>query len=327
MNIRQLLRRPFVSAPFAEAADLSEKSMIVTGAGKGSLGYATARQLALWGATVIVTTRSNTAAIVDALHSELDSSKEQASISGHDLDLCSTDSVEKFCQWYIREHGERLDCLINNAGVHLDLMSEWKEPRLTPDGFEMHWRTNYLGTVQLTDRLLPLLLQTGHRAGEARIVNVVSQLHSRGSNDKLFDPDRRYESWQAYGLSKLALIHHSHELHRRYAQTDNIKSYCLHPGGKSGAYTNVADKGLEGHALLGLLRQLGAPLEKLFMATAQEGAQTQLHCATSTRAEGGHYYVNLQVVAASKDSKDKDAATKLWHSAEEWLSTLKVPQA
>ena len=37
--------------------------------------------------------------------------------------------------------------------------------------------------------------------------------------------------------------------------------------------------------------------------------------------------MNLEVVAASKDSKDKDAATKLWHSAEEWLSTLKLPQA
>jgi retinol dehydrogenase-12 len=327
MNIRQLLRSPFVNTPFAEAADLSGKSMIVTGASLGSLGYATARQLARWGATVTVTTRSNTSALVAALNGELNEPKAQATIDGHDLDLCSTDSVEQFSQWYMREHGERLDCLINNAGVHLDLMSEWKEPRLTADDFEIHWRTNYLGTVQLTDRLLPLLQQTGQQRGEARVVNVVSQLHSRGSNVKLFDPNRRYESWQAYGLSKLALIHHSHEMHRRYAQTDKVKSYCLHPGGKSGAYTNVADKGLEGHALLGLLRKLGAPLEKLFMATAVEGAQTQLHCATSPKADGGHYYVNLEVAAASEDSQDKDAATKLWQSTEEWLNKPELQQA
>ncbi len=108
---------------------------------------------------------------------------------------------------------------------------------------------------------------------------------------------------------------------------DKVKSYCLHPGGKSGAYTNVADKGLEGHPLLGLLRKLGAPLEKLFMATAVEGAQTQLHCATSPKADGGHYYVNMEVTAASEDSQDKDAASKLWHSTEEWLNTLKLAQA
>ena len=100
MNIRQLLRSPFVNTPFAEAADLSGKSMIVTGASLGSLGYATARQLALWGATVTVTTRSNTSAVVAALNGELNESKAQATIEGHyyvnlEVAAASEDSQDK----------------------------------------------------------------------------------------------------------------------------------------------------------------------------------------------------------------------------------------
>ncbi len=55
------------------------------------------------------------------------------------------------------------------------------------DGHEVHWRTNYLGTAQLTRLLLGALLA----AGEARVVNVVSKLHDRGRNECLFGRSRR----------------------------------------------------------------------------------------------------------------------------------------
>ena len=198
-------------------------------------------------------------------------------------------------------------------------MSKWKEPKLTADGYEIQWRTNYLGTVQLTNNLLPLLKKTGQQFGEVRVVNVVSQLHSRGSNKLLFDNNRAYESWQAYGLSKLGLIHFTNELDRRFSQSDNLKSYSLHPGGKSGTYTNVANKGFEGHAIIGLIRKLATPIEKLLMASAEEGAQTQIYCATATEATSAHYYVNCQTAKASEDSEDQQSARRLWQATEEWL--------
>jgi retinol dehydrogenase-12 len=323
MTIRESLRKPFVSTSVAERVDLSGKQMIVTGCSMGSLGYATAQQLASWGATVIVTTRRGTDDVVTTLNAELAQSNQAGKIDGHPLDLSDADSVSQFTQWYDRFYGARLDVLVNNAGIHLDLMSDWKEPRLSRDGVEIQWRTNYLGTVHLTHNLLPLLQRTGRDLGEARVVNVVSQLHSRGTNELLFNADRVYESWQAYGLSKLGLIHFTNELHRRLFQADNLRSYSLHPGGRSGTYTNVASKGLEGHAVIGLIRRIAAPLERLMMASAAEGAQTQIHCATSAAAQSGHYYANCQIAQSSKDSMDEDAARRLWDETQVWLRAKK----
>lgn len=320
MTLRQLLRKPFVSTSMASPVDLTGRHLIVTGCSPGSLGYETALQLAHWGAMVIISTRSNTPVVIESLKDALAAKNTAGQIDGHNLDLSDAASVRQFSHWYLEHHGTRLDCLINNAGIHLDLMSKWKEPTLSTDGHEIQWRTNYLGTVQLTHELLPLLKKTGHDAGEARIVNVVSQLHSRGSNKLLFDRNRNYESWQAYGLSKLALIHFTRELDRRMASSDNLKSFSLHPGGKSGTYTNVADRGFEGHALLGFLRKLGAPLEKLFMASALEGAQTQIHCATAEKAKSGCYYVNCEPADAIADSNNPKAAERLWLETEAWLA-------
>lgn len=258
--------------------------------------------------------------VVGALTAELAQRNQPGKIDGHLLDLSDAASVNHFTQWYERFYGESLDVLVNNAGIHLDLMSDWKEPRLSRDGVEIQWRTNYLGTVQLTHKLLELLQKTGRDVGEARVVNVVSQLHSRGSNELLFNVDRAYDSWQAYGLSKLGLIHYTNELHRRYSQADNLKSFSLHPGGRSGTYTNVASKGLEGHTVIEVIRKVAAPLERLMMASAAEGAQTQIHCATSPAAKSGHYYVNCQIAERSQDSMDESAAIRLWEETQVWLS-------
>jgi retinol dehydrogenase-12 len=322
LNLRLLLRKPFVNTPFAKEVSLTGRHVIVTGVGPDSLGYETAKTLARWGAVVIVTTRRDTAAAVEALTKELASDAISAEIDGHALDLCDAHSVNQFTQWYLENHGDRLDILINNAGVHLDLMSKWKEPRLTADGREMQWRTNYLGTVHLTHKLLPLLQKTGDEQGDARIVNVVSQIHSRGSNEALFDSNTPYNSWKSYGLSKLAMIHFSHELNRRFAGQNELQSYCLHPGGAGGTYTNVATKGFENSPVMGFFRRLGAPLERLFMSTAEEGAQTQIHCATSPQARGGHYYLHCAVSEASSDTQDDEVAQRLWQVTQNWIDTL-----
>jgi NAD(P)-dependent dehydrogenase (short-subunit alcohol dehydrogenase family) len=322
MTLRELLRKPFVDTPFASEVNLAGKHVIVTGVGQGSLGYATASTLALWGATVIVTTRRDTNRIVQSLTQELSPQVAAARIDGHELDLCDAASVERFVSWYLQTHGERLDILVNNAGIHLDLMSKWTQPRLSDDGHEIQWRTNYLGTAQLTHGLLPLLQQTGIEQGDARIVNVVSQIHARGNNEALFDPDTSYNSWKFYGLSKLAMIHFSNELNRRLAASHNVQSYSLHPGGKGGTYTNVANRGFEGSPIIGFLRRLGAPLERLFMSTAREGAQTQIYCATSPGAKGGYYYVDCDISQASPDSQDRQVAQRLWRETSDWVGSL-----
>jgi NAD(P)-dependent dehydrogenase (short-subunit alcohol dehydrogenase family) len=286
------------------------------------LGYETAKTLARWGARVIVTTRSDPSSIVAALQQDLLVEGIDATLDGHELDLSDATSVSVFVKWIEQRYGGRLDILVNNAGIHLDLMSKWKEPKLSTDGHEIQWRTNYLGTAHLTHTLLPLLQKTGSEHGDARIVNVVSQLHDRGSNEALFDSSVPYNSWQSYGLSKLALIHFSYELQRRFALKNHLQSYCLHPGGTSGTYTNVADRGLEGHPVIAFVRKLGAPFERLLMASAEEGAQTQVHCATAANAEGGHYYLQCRIGEAAPDTRDREVAERLWRETLDWLNSL-----
>jgi retinol dehydrogenase-12 len=322
LNIRQILRKPFVSTVFAEPIDLANKHIIVTGSSLGSLGYETAKALARWGAVVVVTSRSDTLSIVQAIRKDLAREGVNPKLDGHALDLSDVASVKAFGNWYQKHYGERLDVLVNNAGVHLDMMSKWKQAHLSADGYEIQWRINYLGTEQLTHSLMPLLQKTGREFGGSRVVNVVSQLHSKGSNSSLFDDNRGYNSWRAYGSSKLALIHYSHDLQRRFSSSDQLTSYCLHPGGASGSYTNVADKGFEGSPIIGFFRKLGAPLERLLMATAEEGAQTQIHCATAATAQGGYYYVNCQIAEATADTQDETTARRLWQETNEWLNQL-----
>jgi len=286
----------------AQPADLTGRRVLVTGATVGSLGFATARALQAWGAEVVVTSRSSTERAVTALG---------AGVTGHDLDLADAESVERFTSW-LREETDHLDVLVNNAGIHLDLRSQWHAPRLTADGHELHWRTNYLGTAHLTHRLLPLLL----RAPEPRVVTVVSKLHARGTNAGLRAALDPYDSWVAYGTSKLGLVHLMTELHRRQP---TVLTASLHPGS---VFTHIADRGLEEQRLLSRVRRVLAPLERRALLSPEQGAQTTLHCVTAPDLVPGGYYQRCAPVEPSADAQDADAAGALWDATLTWLDGL-----
>jgi NAD(P)-dependent dehydrogenase (short-subunit alcohol dehydrogenase family) len=314
MGLYHRLRQHIVHAPQAQVVDCSGKTYIVTGAAMGSIGFETARLLASRGAQVIITTRSHPERIVQALCAAVG---VNALIDGYELELASAASVNAFVRWYNEHYGEQLNGLINNAGIHLDLLSQWKAPKLTSDGFEIQWRTNYLGTLQLTHGLLPLLQKTGRATGDARIVNVVSQLHSKGFNAGLFEM-YDYNSWVAYGMSKLALVHVTFELQRRFS-ADHLQAYCLHPGA---VFTNIADKGLAGNCLLQTLRNAMAPMERFALLTPEEGAQTTLHCATNSQATGGQYYQQCRSREPSVDCRDSFVSARLWNETTAWVASI-----
>ncbi|NYJ03337.1 NAD(P)-dependent dehydrogenase (short-subunit alcohol dehydrogenase family) [Nocardioides thalensis] len=278
---------------------IAGRHVLVTGAGERSLGFATARLLVDRGAEVTVTTRSGASEVAERLG---------PGVVGHDLDLADRGSVDAFARWYAAERG-RLDVLVNNAGVHLDLRSTWREPQLV-DGHEIHWRVNYLGTWHLTSRLLPLL----EEADDARVVNVVSKLHRRGSNAALFDGVRPYDSWAAYGTSKLALVHHASELGRRHP---GVTGYALHPGE---VYTRIADRGLETSPALARLRKVLAPVERRVLRSPEDGAATTVYCVTAPGLAAG-YYRDSAPADPSPDARDEQVAARLWDETAAWLGT------
>jgi retinol dehydrogenase-12 len=314
----QSKRRLFVKTAIAERVDMRGKHVIVTGASPRSLGFETARTLAEWGATVAITTRKSPEATASALSEAMGGAKAAARVKGHSLDLCDADSVARFVDWYFHSEGAELDVLVNNAGVHLDLMSRWKKPHLSSDGFEIQWRTNYLGTMHLTHLLLPALEKAAANRGEARIVNVGSKIHFKGSNTALLGGPEPYDSWKAYGGSKLALLHATFEAQRRLAEEYGVQSYCLHPGAVS---TNVAEKGLAG-TLAGRVRSALLAVEGVFLKSPEEGAQTQIHCATAPGLPGGLYYEECAPAEFSTEAHDITVAARLWNETEAWVHAL-----
>ncbi len=303
------------SSKMAAVHVLSGQHFLVTGCAMGSLGFATALQLLQQGAVVTITVRKQHRSIVEALQAALPTTLH-SHVHGFDLDLSERQSVENFAKDYTQS-GLPLDVLINNAGIHLDLLSQWQQPKQCSEGFEIQWRVNYLGTAQLTLALMPLLINAAKKTGDSRIINVASQLHSKGSNDEFFQPKLPYNSWRAYGQSKLGLLHFTQSLSHRFAEHD-ITSYSLHPGA---VYTNVATQGLVNTGAIERVRKLFSPLEKTFLKSPKQGAQTTLHCATAHKdqLECGGYYRNLQLSPAAEDAYDYAVSEKLWQQLQHWL--------
>lgn len=311
--------RLFTPKPRAGRVDMSGRFVIVTGASRGSIGYETARTLASWGANVAVTCLDDGDALQESLRRDLRRiGVDDAGVSARRMDLCDVRSVAEFAAWYGERYGRELHVLINNAGVHLDLLACRKEAIRSPDGFEIHWRTNYLGSFHLTSLLLPLLMEGGRRSGDARIVNVVSHLHDRGSNARFFEECPDYNSWQAYGQSKLALVHFSRELQRRYAEC-NLQSVALHPGS---SHTNMTFRGLREYPAIWRAVRMFVPIEALVLLSPAQGAQTSIMCASRTPLAGGSYYERCDIAEASEDASEACVAKRLWKMSQDWVTTL-----
>ena len=308
--------------PMAEKVDLSGRNIIVTGARPHSLGYETARILASWGASVVATSR-HAAQAEKSLKDELRKiGANENNIVVRPLDLCDVDSVNGFATWYRQAYDGKLHVLVNNAGILKDILKPWKKSPLTGDGLEIHWRTNYLGAFHLTSLLLPLLKRSGLESGDARIVNVSSHLHDQGKNGDLFNDKKTYRPLSAYGRSKLAMIHFSREIERRFAQEYNLHSMAVHPGSVDTNMTRVEiPEGRIGNAW----NRISSALAPLIMLHRTHGAQTIVMCASKPSLRGGKYYVRCKAEEPTGESKDGTVSKRLWNQSEAWVETLVKP--
>jgi NAD(P)-dependent dehydrogenase (short-subunit alcohol dehydrogenase family) len=210
--------------------DQTGRSAVVTGANSG-IGYVTARELARRGARVLLACRNEARGIaaLDRLRSEV----PRAEAEFRPLDLADLSSVRRFAAGLDDFDGDRLDLLVNNAGVMA------LPHRTTADGFEMQFGTNHLGHFALTGLLLPKLLATPG----ARVVSVSSMLHVLGDVDlDDLNSERTYRRWIAYGRSKSANLLFVHELSRRLASAGSpVVAAAAHPGYAS---TNLQTAGV-----------------------------------------------------------------------------------
>jgi NAD(P)-dependent dehydrogenase (short-subunit alcohol dehydrogenase family) len=147
--------------------DLTGRTVVVTGGNTG-LGRETCLRLAKLGANVVVGSRSA------ARGTEAANFVAQAAgtdkVSSIVLDLADLKSVEAFAAAFQADH-DRLDMLVNNAGV---MAIPTREE--TANGFEKQLGINHFGHFHLTNLLMPQLKAAGAATGDARVINLSSQV-------------------------------------------------------------------------------------------------------------------------------------------------------
>ena len=275
--------------------ELERKSFVVTGANTG-IGRATVEALASRGAARIVVasrSREKSQPVLDDLARRSPGAKIVfVPIELGDLSSCARAADE------ILSHDEPIDALIDNAGI-AGLRG------ITKDGFELTFGTNHLGPFVFTEKLLPLV----ERAPQGRIVVVSSLGHYRC---KAIDweaqrkPTASFSAMAEYSVSKLCNVLYAKELARRLAGT-RVTTYSLHPG------TVASDIWSR---RLGFLASLIRP----FMITNEDGARTQIRCATdpSLAGETGLYYDDQKPKEPNRLAHDVALQDELVRRSREW---------
>lgn len=298
------------------------KIAIVTGANSG-IGFETAKHLALRGATVVLACRNEDRgqraqlAILEYIEAERRalSSDEQAKLAPPQVELLLLDvgslaSVRAFADAF-RQRFDRLDLLINNAGVVLP------GEKLTVDGLDSQFGINHIGHFLLTKLLLDLLI----KSPAARIVSITSLAHRLAKMK--FDDQGHLVVESGYPISKLAVLMFMYELERRLRAKGiaNVIAVAAHPG-LSG--TDVVPKFIESRVARSLQRfafilakaqpgqspAMGA-LPTLYAATAED-VQGMEHFGPSLMSCWG--YPRREVT--SVDSYNEELAAKLWTRSE-----------
>ncbi len=279
-------------------SNMRGKVCLVTGA-SGGIGKETARELAQLGAIVVMVCRNR--AKGEATQAQIREASGNDRVDLIIADLSSLAEVRRAASEFKQKYTQ-LHVLINNAGTING------ERKVTPDGLEDTFATNYLAPFLLTELLLDVLKVSA----PARIVNVSSTGHTSGNIDfEDLQGIHRYSFMKAYTQSKLAQIYFTYELAAQLKDT-GVTVNALHPGLVSSDF----NKGTKG-----IVHFVGEIVYFFNGITVEKGAQTTLYLATSPEVEGvsGKYFSKSKETPSSKLSYDLAIRRRLWQVSEELI--------
>jgi NAD(P)-dependent dehydrogenase (short-subunit alcohol dehydrogenase family) len=276
----------------ATMRNLAEATILVTGATDG-LGERVALELAGRGATVLLHGRNPER--LEAALEEIRRETGNEKLGSYLADLSSLGAVRRLAGRVLSDQ-ERLDALVNNAGV---IVQERKE---SEDGIELTFAIKYLAHFLLTSLLLPLL----RGSAPARIVNVASAGQSPIDFGDVMT-ERGYDGMKAYTRSKLAQIMFAFELAERLRGT-GVSVNALHPASLMDTKMVLVTFGYT-------------------MSTVQEGADATVRLVVSPELEGvtGRYYAGQLEARANRQAYDAEARKSLWTLSEELCDPLLAP--
>lgn len=267
---------------------MQERIILVTGSTDG-IGYQTAIELVKLNFHVIIHGRNQEKA--DLTLKRIARLTQRNNLSAVYADLRSFNQIKKMID-DIKSRFNRLDVLINNAGVYKP------ERNITEEGFETTFAVNYLAPFLLTN----LLMKSLKKSDSSRIVNVASRVHSNNFDLKNLQFELGYTGVKAYAQSKTALILFTYFLASKLKKS-NITVNCLHPG--------VIDTKL----LRSAYGSYGAPV--------LEGAKTLIFAATALKLEHvtGKYLVNNHPESSKDITYDKEKQNALWYKTKELIGS------
>lgn len=276
----------------------ADQIAIVTGSNTG-IGEVTARELARSGRHVWLACRSVERA--EAAMARIRAEVPNARLDVLPLDLGSLDAVRKSAESFLAR-GLPLHLLVNNAGLA-------GQRGQTSDGFELSFGVNHLGPYLFTRLLEPRLRETAASDGGARIVNVASRAHTRAKGidwEAQRRATRTITAYPEYSVSKLCNVLFT-RAHAKRLEGSGVTNYALHPGVVASDIWRAVPWPIR-------------PIMHLWMITNEEGAKTQLHCATSAEVanESGLYYDKCKPREPSSVARDEALAEELWSRSEAW---------
>jgi NAD(P)-dependent dehydrogenase (short-subunit alcohol dehydrogenase family) len=253
---------------------LRGKVVMVTGSTDG-LGREVARRAAALGAHVIVHGRNQERG--NAVVAEI-AKGGKGSAKFYAADFSSLDEVRSLAQAILRDY-DRLDVLVNNAGIWLD------ERQVSRDGHELQFAVNYLAGFLLTRNLLPRIVASA----PSRIVNISSLAQSPidFSDVMLKRPGRASEG---YGQSKAAQVLFTVDLAEEL-KGNNVTVTAIHPA----TLMNTT-----------MVREAGVRAQ----STIDEGADAVMRQITGD-AQSGRFYDGLNLSRPLAQANDAAARGRL----------------
>jgi NAD(P)-dependent dehydrogenase (short-subunit alcohol dehydrogenase family) len=272
---------------------LKGKIVLITGATSG-IGTKTAIGLAITGATVVLTTRDNKRG--QEIKREIIQSSNNKNVDVLFCDLASFDSVRKCCDEFNTKY-KKLHVLINNAAI-------WDfTRRLSKDGIENIFATNYLGPFLMTNQLLDKLKESS----PSRIINLTSGLHGGTINFDNIEFKKGFKGILAYKQSKLGIILFTRLLAKKLEGT-GVTVNCTNPG------MTVTNLGRDAG-------NFSKKFFKLVGKSPEKGAETSIYLASSPEVGNitGEYFEKKKIRKSSKNSYDMALAKKLWDVGEKYV--------
>lgn len=131
--------------------------------------------------------------------------------------------------------------------------------------------------------------------------------------------EKSYSPMVAYARSKLANILFTRELAKRL-NGSSVTVFSLHPGAVRTEITRMEAHGI--YKLMTILKQIFYPIWYIFSKSAEQGAQTTIHCAITYEVlqYSGCYFSDCQVKTPSIHARNKDGPERLWKISEQLVN-------